>query len=539
MKNLLKSILLAGTTAGGAMADNVTVDAPIERVVVYRDGGAQITRSGRISLPAGRHTITIPKLSDDLDEDNRPVLALASSAAQVTSLKLESVYSDVPASERQQEIQARIKTAEQSQRGLQSSLEAKRMQLQFLRGLKGTPEGSDARPLSVDDWGAALTFVGEQAASLLAEIQALEENYQEGAQSLAALRRELIATGPAREDFQSAVVSLEGDALQNVPFTFSYFMDDAEWALVTNATLDTETKVLDITVGASVLQETGEDWQNVALSLSTTQPSEDLGYIELSPLILNLEDPAYRSRLERSFEPPQQMQASAPLAEDVEEVVVAGTKVRTRNTAFDLSYSLTRPSSIPSTGDPEYVTLEEAKAPAELIVRAAPTDKEAAILFTDVTLDGINNLQNVEVTLTRDGHYVGTGDWPNLIAGAPLQLPYGYDEGIDIDVVTLPPEDGDSGLFGSKRVVQERRLIRVTNNHSESRAVEIFDRTPVSGHEDIRVRTLRGATEPTARDMDGKEGLVMWRKTLAAGESWEITHAYSVTFPEDKQLVEN
>ncbi len=536
MKTLLKSILLATTTAGVATADDFTVEAPIAGVVIYRDGGAQITRSGRISLPAGRHRIIIPELSDDVDDENRPVLALDSSAARVTGIKLESVYTDTPASDPQRAILDRITIAEKGQRGLQNRLEAKRMQLQFLRGLKGTPDGGTNASLSVDDWNTAIAFVGEQAASLLADIQSLEEDYKKAGQTIAALRRELAATGPGRQDMQTAFVSVEGEALNNIAFTFSYFMEDARWELDISAALDTNAKMLDIAVAAKVSQETGEDWDNVALTLSTTRPSGFLGNVQQAPVILNLQDPKNLARIEM-MAPPARRTTFADSG--LEEIIVSSAKIRTNNTAFDRSYVLAAPASISATGDEEYVTLTTADTPAKLVVRALPSAMKEAFLFADVTLDNFDRLTDVDVTLTRDGHYVGTGRWPDLSSNTPLKLPYGQDTGIDIDVIDLPPEDGDTGLFGSKRVEQARKLIKVANNHTAARTVEIFDRTPVSGHEDIRVRTLRGATNPTEKDMGGKQGLIMWRKTLAAGETWDITHAYSITYPDDKRLVQN
>ncbi len=535
MKKLLKSILFTTTAASGVLADDFTVVAPISEVVVYRDGGAQITRSGRINLPVGRHRIIIAGLSDDIDEENRPALALDSNASRVTGIKLESIYTATPASDAQRAILDRIADAEKGQSAIQNQLEAKRMQLQFLRSLKGTPDGGDKANLSVDDWDTAISFVGEQATSLLTGIQSLQEDYKKADQTIAALRRELAATGPRRQDEQNAVVSVEGEALSDVAFTFSYFMDDARWELDTSAALNTDVKTLNIAVAAKISQETGENWDNVALTLSTTRPSGFLGNVQQSPIILNLQDP--KSILRREMATPDPRMAMADVG--LEEIVVVGSKIRTSNTAFDQSYVLAAPASIPATGDEEYVTLTTADAAANLVVRALPSRSQEAYLFADVTIDAFDRLSDVDVTLTRDGHYVGTGNWPDLNSDTLLKLPYGQDNGVNVEVIALPPEDGDTGLFGNKQVEQERKLIKVTNNHTDARTVEIFDRTPVSGHEDIRVRTLRDATSPTEKDMGGKQGLIMWRKTLSAGETWEITHAYSITYPDDKRVVQN
>jgi uncharacterized protein (TIGR02231 family) len=538
MKNLLKSILLAGTavTGGAALADDFTLEAPIESVIVYRDGGAQITRTGRLSLPAGRHTVTLTALSSDLDEEGRPTLAFGGTGVRTLKITLRDSFSETPASERQRDIGARMKAVEADIDTLRQQMEAKRLQLEFVRSIKA-PGGEKAATMPVADWETAVGFIGTQAGKLLADIRALEQGVAEKQLAYQALQRELAATGERRQDFVNAVATVDSERAQEVPFSFTYFMEDAGWSLDTAAALDTAAKRLDIDVTAQVEQETGEDWRGVALALSTTSPSPELGGIWQQPVILGLAEP--RAEMNDMMAKVRGSRAVAFAPElALEEVVVTDGR-RVRYSGFDRLYEITAPATVPATGEEEFLPLDSAQADASLVVRVQPGASTQAYLFADTRLDSFDSQQDVTATLTRDGHYVGRGTWPDLIAGTPLELPFGHDRAIAVTVTRQAPDDGDSGLFGRNRAEETRLLFSVTNNATEPRTVELFDQVPVAGHEDIEVKTLKGATKPTETDMDGKQGLMMWRKTLAPGEEWQVSHAYRVTYPEDKRLLKN
>ena len=76
----------------------------------------------------------------------------------------------------------------------------------------------------------------------------------------------------------------------------------------------------------------------------------------------------------------------------------------------------------------------------------------------------------------------------------------------------------------------------MTNRRGSPTLVEVYDRIPVSEDEDIEVRVPKTATPPTERDADGRPGVVVWRDTLGTGESLDIKHQYTVSYPADKRI---
>jgi len=538
MKYQIISALLLSTSvlSPPTNADDFDVDAPIEKVVVYRNGGATITRSGILNLPAGRHKIIVDKLSEAIEEADGVTVIFNNHGTRLRGVSLNTTYTELPSSKRQADLQSQIDAMAKSMQSLNNQIAAKKMQLDFLQSLNKNVAATTDNSIAINDWEKAISLVGEQSTSILSAIQTLKDERANISEKIKKLGRELRDTGPSRQDFQKATIAVDQTTATSVSFELSYFVEDAGWTADVTSALDTKDNLLSIQAGAIIEQATGEDWNNIALALSNNKPSKFLGNVEQNAHIITLGDPKKHYRAPSNYRA-EQVQFEPKLA-DIEEVIVTGTRTSETETQFDRLYEIKGRNSILSNGEKEYVPLANTSAETNLVVRALPYRNTTAYLFADTKLEGFSNIRDIEATLTRDGHYVGKGSWPNLETNIDLQLPYGRDAGIEIKYIEQAPKDGDTGFIKRSDVQESRHLISVTNHHSTPTTIEIFDRSPVPGHEDIKVATISGATKPTEKNMGGKQGLIMWRKTLKPGDTWNIKHQYRVTYPSGSIVIE-
>jgi hypothetical protein len=63
-----------------------------------------------------------------------------------------------------------------------------------------------------------------------------------------------------------------------------------------------------------------------------------------------------------------------------------------------------------------------------------------------------------------------------------------------------------------------------------------IDRVPVPQESNIKVEVLEGATAPTVRNLDGKEGVYQWKPPGTPKKTESIRHYYSVLYPSDRML---
>lgn len=513
------------------LADTFSVEAPIQEVTVYKGGGAQVTRIGKLKLPAGQHTLLLKNLHEELLASNIPPHAVITTAqAKISSVKFQAQPSSNAASTQQQTLQTEIDAIALQISALNAKVSSNDMRLAFIKNI-GASQASQSDGLDVAALQSALDFVGNNTANILADTQTQKQAIKKLTNELDALRRQLARSGPSRTDYQQALLTVENAKEQQVEFTFNYFVEDASWDISVDAALNSENKRMNLILSAEISQETGENWENVELSLSNARPSSFVGNIHVPSEFISIapeQDMIRRRDLKQ--------QARAPMAAAFEEISVAGNGVSASSSRFDRKYQVAGNNTILSNGETETLSIADKTTGVEVITRAAPFFGGNAYVYADTTLSDFLSVRDINVTLMRDGHYAGTGRWPNLEANTALELPFGSDTNIEVTYQEQPPEDGDTGFINKKSVEQKRFLITVTNNGTFAAPVEIFDRYPVAAHEDIKVTPLKTATKPNKSDLQNKPGVIRWKKTLIPGETWQIRHEYQVIYPSNKNI---
>ena len=529
-KHLLASLLLSSTLSSKALfADDYTADSKVDTATVYRNGGALIGRTAAFEIPAGTHAIRFPNIPLNARAEFSPFINVLKGSAHIHSVRFEETYTSGTTSEAQKQIQNKIDALQKQVAEEHQNIRTKELQMSFLRSLgSGAPQ--QATSLSISEWQNAFNFIGEKGESLLKEIEKSNSNIKDLGGEINALYRELNDSGNSQEDTLTGIATIEASEAQTLELALNYFMKNARWELQINSSLDTKNDQITVTDKALISQQTGENWQDIKLSLSNTHNLGDFGSIEQTPEFLG-------------FMPERQILVSAPRQEflrtkamDSEEIVVSGVRISSNNSMFDRSYNIEGSYSQDSSTDSEEILISSNDAAANTVLRALPRTDRTAYVFAQTRFKDLETQRNIEASLYRDGHFIGKDRWPDLLKDQPLNLPFGADNQIDISYVQQAPQDDKKGVFSKSNVEEKRILISVKNQHTTAQTIEIFDRMPVSGHKDIKVTTIKGATKPTETDVNGQQGILMWRKTLEPGELWQIKHQYQITYPSDQVL---
>ena len=117
-------------------------------------------------------------------------------------------------------------------------------------------------------------------------------------------------------------------------------------------------------------------------------------------------------------------------------------------------------------------------------------------------------------------------------------MPFGADERIRVAVRDEAAQSAQRGFLSKQNVKETRERFEVTSFHPTPVAVEVIDRIPVSKHADVHVEILKGATEPSVRDLDGKAGVMLWKFDAQPQKMTTIRHYFSVQAPKDRRLTE-
>lgn len=515
------AVLLMGTVSAPALlAAEIDLDTKIDTVKLYRDHGAVLQRSGVITLPQGSHIITIRGLPADIDQSYGIRAALPAGAGQITGVTLDKVFAASTTSSEQQAIENQIEALRIQMGKDRGKLEAIDIEIGFLSKITSNSAASSAD---------TLTLIRDNAQRLTEEKRRLNEALSVNSLEVLALDKQLKQTGTVRKATTTATISLSKFSSTEMPFGFSYLSPAASWSVKAHADVNTSADTLDLKLTAQIRQQTGENWSNVPVSLSTSRLNYGLGVSLPSPVYNNI---AEKPRTRRSEERLQQASAPRVLADAADETMKMEISVGN----FEAEFKPLQPLSLNSNGSPQNILVLSESVPIELKVRVSPKIDSGAYLFGAAKFESMPDISAPQITITRDGQYLGRGQWPDLKSDEVLDLPLGYIEQITTEVIKLPSEDGESGIFGRSIIDETKNRFTVSNNLSSEYTIEVYDVLPQSMNEDLEIEPLSGNTRYSATDVDGKPGVMMWRKTMKAGETWSINHWYRTKYPQGQVL---
>ncbi len=279
--------LLASTTRP-ARADDIAAASHVVAVTVYADR-ASVTREAEVKLPAGASTVMFDNLPAGLDGNSIRAQGTAEAAVTLGAVDTKTKTEAKLAVPQEQQLQAQLQDLQDKRALLQADVGANDARKSFLESLGTAPPPVARSAADSDDPGASSVLKPEQwnaAANTLYAGMAdtLKLGVSQGIairqidQQVAALQAQMNSATGQRSSV-SVSVPLEAADATTLTLRVTYQVPRATWEPIYDARLDTKTGKLDLTEYAKVRQATGEDWANVALTLSTAQPSQ--GAMEL------------------------------------------------------------------------------------------------------------------------------------------------------------------------------------------------------------------------------------------------------------------
>jgi uncharacterized protein (TIGR02231 family) len=529
--------VLAGSPACSfsVRAADIPAQLHIDQVTVYREG-AIVTRTGSVSIPQGDQRLVIKGLPNEVDAKLLKV-SVAGSAVRLGGVEVAKINEGKYVSDAERELRRKLEEKGDARVAIQDEAATAQVQLKLLESLAENPSGSPTKA-AVD--GANLSAV---LATMSTTAVAARKRVREATLQLRTLDREIeklkadlskIAT--QSKESTEVHVALEASAASTSKVTVSYGISDASWHWIYDARLDTTRKHLALERQGEVEQGSGEDWRDVELTLTTAQPSQDVARPVIESLFLDLEQLERRAAVAAAPRP-----SPAPSGEPLQEVVMTGSKrsAAASSTGYMTEYRIPARVTLLADRESRLFPISDEDFGVDLVARVVPTVSRAAHLEVKFKYERDIPIEAGTMQLYRDGAFVGEAEQATFLPGAEVRMPFGVDERIRVSVRDEEAKSAERGVFGKQTVKETRQRFEITSFHPSPVLVEVIDRVPVSRHSDIHVEILKGATEPTTKELDGKAGIFLWRFDAQPQKLTAIRHFYSVRYPQDRQLEES
>jgi len=297
---------LLGSTAAvqtlhGKTPGNKTINtpAPIRSVTVYPDR-ALVTREFHTTLEPGRYTLEFLSIPMNLQDKSLRVKARGTAAAKILDIK-EKTITLTPPPDKVKQLETNIQTIDIQLKQLDDSkkiLDKKEKYLEYLLqktldSISNTnPDSKSTKPFSSTDYKNMPDFMETQLNASLKKRWELGEKKRTLTEKKNELQRELNRlNGEKGTRAKKVLVNVSVSQAGTLTAALSYLISNASWAPVYDLRLSPGNEKDTLTYSARVIQETGEDWEDVKLTLSTARPPEYKDIPSLVPVYLDVRKP--------------------------------------------------------------------------------------------------------------------------------------------------------------------------------------------------------------------------------------------------------
>ncbi len=516
-----------GSSAVLGLSSAQAATSSIEQVTIYQ-GLASVTRALPIK-GSGEQTVVFSCLSPYMDKESLSVQATGS--VNVGEVSIEELTGE-QAAQCQYQGDVKVQTQQNTLANINAELEAARLAKAYLQNLtKATQVNTDsAIANNARDIETQATSINQR----ILEIQLRQARAQDALNQLMA--------GSATSTFNKVTqVSVRTASRSPSSVKLHYQVQGAGWEPAYQARLNTNSEQLSITASAIIAQQTGENWTNVSLTLSTVNPNQSttgqLPYVQRLSLYEESADARVRRELPMMDASPVMMEepaynkgAGAPM------VPLPNFTVSSQNKNGIIEYRLPQLVSIPSDGRRVRTVIGEQAGNSKLWIHSTPSVETAAYWYASapfLTPDWVDG----SLQLYRDDNYVGQSRY-NYQVLKEQGIGFGRDSNMLVKELTNEDKQGEKGVLNRTQTLTTTKAYQFTNQHNRSVRLQVLGSEPISRDDSLKVAVTH--TPPvTERDWNDNQGMVAWEFDLPSKQSQVIRSTSQISYPANKLLTGN
>ncbi|MFN8259653.1 MAG: DUF4139 domain-containing protein [Chitinophagales bacterium] len=528
-----------------AGAVNVT-DSKITDVTVFRNY-AKETRLANLSVPEGNSEVIITSISTYMDENTLQVSTKGNVKILSVSSRL-NYLTDKLKSAQVIKLNDSIEMLNEDNSWTKEQITAYQAELKLL---------DDNRILANDKTTFTSTQVKELAdlyrarsIELRKYIFDLSKKQKVATEKITRIKQQIVElNGNQQTAVKEIVLKVNAKTAGQVSFKCSYIVTNAYWTPIYDIRAKNINSPLQLDCRAKVVQNTGYDWKDVKLTLSTANPSSNHDRPILYPVYIDFFQPDYYDyKMKKSGYAENQMMnmAAAPAKIDIgrsydkeeDEKFVNGLKADDNNVTIQegemaVEYNIETLQDVESDNKEHIVGIQEIELPALYSYHTVPKLDMTAYLLARVTDWAKYNLLAGEANIFFDDNYVGKSYLNPNVSADTLLISLGRDEKINVKRVKLNDYSSKKLLSGN---IRETKAFETTikNNKNTAIEIELLDQYPISKNSQIEV-TLEDSNGAAITEEYGK---LLWKIKLQPNESRKIKLVYTIKYPKDKQVKE-
>lgn len=551
MKNLICLLMLPVLAWAQSSNPEQRIETPVKAVTLYLDG-AEVSQMKTVSLNAGVTSLVFTNLSSKLIPKSIQVNAGEGVSVLSVSEKLNFLNTGVD-SPKVKQLRDSLKDQQYKTLLLVSDKDAYEKEKELLA--KNNSIGGDDKGVSIAELKLAADFYRARIKEINLEILKLDTRIAEFQATTNRLQRELMENAPGEGKPSGEIILLvQSDQKTSTTIDLKYVVSDAGWAPFYELKSEDVGKPIVLVYRARAFNNSGVNWTDVKLKLSTSDPTRSASKPYIAPWYLNFNNAQYggnyfdnnaaqysNSRInaqnlenqsdkkalnEIELRSWNAYQAKGKQVEDTR-VTYEDVQVSELSAEFDIKKNY----SIPSDAKPYFVEVTTYSLDATFKHYSVPKVEKDAFLLARITgwedLDLIEGPANVYFA----GAFVGQSYVNPRSMNDTLDLSFGRDSKVIVTRTKIKDFNKENNSGASRKIVYSYQIV-IKNNRKGAINIDLEDQIPISQNSEIIVDQIELSKGLVNKD----DGLVSWKFLIPSGESQKITLTYSIKYPKNRNV---
>ncbi len=534
-----------------------TIKTNVKKAIVYLQG-AQLSSSESMMLPAGNSKLIFEGVSPHLQEASLQVSGKGSFVILETQYQLK--YKEKVASKLDGKYNRQISLIDDSleenaykkldAENRYNTLELEKKMLLGNKTIKGESQ-KDSLPLLQQ----SLDFLRERLNNIMAtelkisrelkRIQKSTNELEQRKQDLLNLQNGVTEEVANAQPVPQVVVSVFCEAATTAQLTLQYYVANASWTPFYELHGDGTTSMVQLKQLATIQQQSGLDWKDASIILSTATPNQNSIKPQLPIWYIYNQQVYYNDKYKSIPQAPAQNNDNRYRNGKIEDSKVT-LEAKDEIEAEDMSlyttisqnillteFELKLKYSIPTDGKKHYVAIQNKELPAKYFFSAVPKLDTKAFLMAQITGWEDLNLIPGNAKIYFDGNLAGTTAINPDITSDTMLLNMGRDNSFVIHKRRLKDESKER-MIHDEMIRTYTYEVVIKNTKSIGLNMRVEDQIPLVqvGLIDVKVE-LKDADGAKYNELTGK---LSWDYKLGPKESKKIVFSFEVRSPKGRVL---
>lgn len=547
MKKLFVCLTSLFTLSSNAQnVETIQVKTPVKSVILYLDG-AEVAQSKQVSLNPGRTLVTFtglsPKLiSKSIQVNVPPDVIVLSVSDKINFLNTEKL------TPRGKQIKDSLEYF--NDLNTQANYELSALNQEKVMLAKNESIGGHEKGLVVAELKLAADFYRSRLKDINTELFKLEKKMAKNNEIIGRLENQFSENGDKETPTAEISILVSSAAKTSANIDLRYVVKESGWSPSYDLVSEDVNKPIELKYRAKVYNNSGIDWNDVMLKLSTADPMQSASKPDIQPWYLNFSSPAaynpYYGNGVANNDYRNQQQANAPVSQSqsLYELEVSDKKGKkdeavqqkiqyeeVQVSELSAEFDIKQTYSVPADAKPYIVDVVTYNLNATFQYYSVPKIEKEAFMLARITgweeLDLVEGPANVYLA----GTFVGQSYINTRSVDDTLNLSFGRDKKIMVTRTKLKDFNSERTAGTSRKVTYSYEIV-VKNNHKGPIQIEVEDQLPVSQNSEITV----DAIELSKAEYNALTGQLKWKFNLAPDETKKITLTFSVKYPKNKSI---